>query len=108
MGLPLETLRSAEKEWDAPVEHLAKLCGNYRSDEGGNVTLELKDGSLVAKVEGDECPAKASDERTVFFRAQGQQQVLRFYFDDKKDTVHPWAVLTHSRMLRRKPDTIMP
>ena len=105
LGLPLGTLKSVEKEWDAPAEQLTRFCGNYRSDEGGNVTLALKDGSLQAKVEGEEFPAKASDERTVFLQAQGQQQVLQFYFDDQRDKAHPWAVLAHSRMLRRAPES---
>lgn len=101
LGLPLDTKKSVEREWAAPTDYLAKFCGAYKSDEGGNLTLAMEDGALKVKMEGREFAAKASDERTVFFEAQGQQQVLRFYFDSAKDAAHPWAVLAHSRMLRR-------
>jgi CubicO group peptidase (beta-lactamase class C family) len=102
LGLPLDTMKSVETERVHDTAALSRFEGNYRSDEGGNITLALKDGSLVVTLEGMEFPAKASDERTVFFQAQGQQQVLRFYFDERKCKDHPWAVLAHSRMLRRK------
>ena len=101
LGLPLWTLKSLETEWSAPLDHATRFCGNYRSDEGGNITLVMEDGALKLTMEGEEFPVKASDERTLFFEAQGQQQVLRFYFDEKKDCAHPWAVLAHSRMLMR-------
>jgi len=102
LGLPLDTLKSIETERVHDASVLSRFEGNYRSDEGSNITVALRDGSLVVTLEGDDYPAKASDERTAFFHAQGQQQVLRFYFDEKKDPVHPWAVLFHSRMLRRR------
>lgn len=101
LGLPLETLRSVEIQRDVPAGYLSKFCGSYRSDEGGNIAISEKDGLLLATLEGEEYLVLASDERTLFFSAQGQQQVLRFYFDEKKDREHPWAVLAHSRMLRR-------
>ena len=101
VGLPLDTKRSVETEWNAPPEHLAKLAGAYVSAEDGNIAILMEDGALKLKMADEEFPLKASDERTLFFEAMGQQQVLRFYFDEKKDADKPWAVLAHSRMHRR-------
>ncbi len=111
--------------------HLARLCGNYKSAEGGDVTIETKHpaiqndsrtkigdagpgssatdsvigregaGHFTVTTDGESYAAHISDERTLFFVANGVQQVMRFYFDAARDAEHPWAVLAGSRMLRR-------
>lgn len=98
LGLPLSQKRNVEVPWDAPREHLAKLPGVFRSAEGGRIQVELGEAGLVVKMEDLEFPLIPSDERTCFFTFQGQQQVVRFYFDPGGK---PWAALAHSRMLRR-------
>lgn len=103
LGMPLETEKSIETDCGAPVEQLARFTGTYKSDEGIGVDVSIvtEGDGLKVKTEGEEFEAKASDERTLFFHAMGQEQVLRFYFDEKRNPDHPWAVLAHSRMLRR-------
>jgi CubicO group peptidase (beta-lactamase class C family) len=98
LGLPLGQKRNVEIPWDAPREHLAKLPGVFRSAEGGRIQVELGEAGLVVKMEDLEFPLIPSDERTCFFEAQGQQQVVKFYFDQGGK---PWAALAHSRMLRK-------
>ncbi|NLC15223.1 MAG: serine hydrolase [Firmicutes bacterium] len=98
LGLPIDQKRSVETEWEAPFDHLARLVGEYRCAEGGNVTISLQGGQLKAKVNDEEFVLKVSGEDTAFFEDMGQQHVIRFFFDDAH---RPWAVLFHSRMLRR-------
>ncbi|HAI20849.1 MAG TPA: serine hydrolase [Clostridiales bacterium UBA8153] len=98
LGLALSQKRNVEVAWDAPREHLAKFPGVFRSAEGGRIQVELVDSGLVVKLEELEFPLVPSDERTFFFEAQGQQQVVKFYFDQGGK---PWAALAHSRMLRK-------
>lgn len=102
IGLPLGTKKSVEADSGVFGEGLAKYAGLYKSDEGGRIELVMEGVSLKLRMEGESFEVKAADERVLFFEAMGQQQVLRFYFDDKKVAGKPWAVLAHSRMLRRE------
>ena len=101
IGLPLDTRKSVERDCGASPEVLARFAGTYMCDEGGSATVVVDGGTVKVISEGREFEAKASDERTLFFEDMRQQQVLRFYFDEKRDATRPWAVLAHSRMLRR-------
>jgi len=98
LGLPVDQRRSVEKEWEAPFDHRVRLVGEYRSAEGGIVRISLEDGLLKVRVYGEEFDLKLSDEETAFFEDLGQQRVIRFFFDEAH---RPWAILFHSRMLRR-------
>ncbi len=97
LGLPIDQKRSVETEWEVPPEYLARLVGSYASAEGGNITITMESGQLKLKMNDEEFPLKVSGEDTAFFENMGQQQVIRFFFDETKK---PWAVLL-SRMLRR-------
>ena len=106
LGLPLDTMKSIEFDCGAAPSELSRFSGFYRCDEGGQAELFMDGDKLIVRREGQEFAAKASDERTLFYEAMGQQQVLRFYFDKKgKEEADargkPWAVLAGSRMLRR-------
>lgn len=99
LGLPIDAKRSVEVALDnVPPDRLARLVGEYRCAEGGNISIYLKDGRLKAKVNEDEFDLRVSSDDTAFFEDMGQQQVVRFFFDGHG---RPWAVLFHSRMLRR-------
>ncbi len=106
LGLPLDTKKSVEVDCGASPPELSRFTGFYRCDEGGQVEIFMDGDALIVRREGQEFEAKASDERTLFFEAMGQQQVLRFYFDDSRNPGRlqginkPWAVLAGSRMLR--------
>lgn len=106
LGLPLDTKKSVEVDCGASPKELTRFTGLYRCDEGGQAELFMDGDALIVRREGEEFEAKASDERTLFFEAMGQQQVFRFYFDEERkgdpdSTGKPWAVLAGSRMLRR-------
>lgn len=119
LGLPIDTKKSVELDCGATLEQVSRFTGLYKSDEGGCVEVFTDGSALKVRVEGEEFEAKASDEQTLFYTSMGQQQVLRFYFDDKRIAgrcgnvaeagTHgrigaadkPWAVLAGSRMLRR-------
>lgn len=105
LGLPLETQKSVEVDCGASPEQLSRFTGLYKCDEGGQAEIFMDGDTLIVRREGQDFEAKASDERTLFFEAMGQQQVLRFYFYKKgmapDPSGRPWAVLAGSRMLRR-------
>lgn len=111
LGLPLHTKKSVEVDCGASPRELSRFTGFYRCDEGGQAELFMDGDALIVRREGQEFEAKASDERTLFFEAMGQQQVFRFYFDESRSvggldsTSKPWAVLAGSRMLRRIADS---
>jgi CubicO group peptidase (beta-lactamase class C family) len=98
LGLPIDKLRSIEPHYGAPVEHLRRFAGTYKSAEGGELRVSLEDSAPKVEVEEQVFALRASDERSLVFRNQGQDVPIRFYFDQNGET---WAAFYHSRMLRK-------
>ncbi len=105
LGLPVDAKQTDESSCCAAVEEPERFVGSYRSGEGAQLRIIMKDNSLMLKLTEDRMlPLSASDNRTLFFEAGGQKQALRFYFEDHPKTQDnkPWAVFLGLRMLRRE------
>lgn len=96
IGFPVEQKEEREPDYHASAEELEKLVGTYRSAEGGQMSLFLRDGKPVAEMAGAEFELRASSSDTLVI--QSMEMPLRFFFRSGKKA---WAVLLGIRMLTR-------
>ncbi len=96
LGLPLDQKEEREPDYDAASEELEKLVGTYRSAEGGQLNLFLREGKPVAEVAGAEFDLRTSSRDTLVFLET--EMPLRFFFKSEEKA---WAVLLGLRMLTR-------
>ena len=78
MGLPIDTARSVEPEYQVPKSQLQRYVGQYRSGEGANVKVFLEDGELFAEAEGKVHSLRPSGPDTVAIWYRGQETGVRF------------------------------
>ncbi|MGG4493986.1 serine hydrolase domain-containing protein [Brevibacillus reuszeri] len=97
MGLPVEQKEPQEPTYEASKDELERLVGTYRSAEGGDLRIFLRDGNPVADVAGAEFELRASAGDTLVF-VQGEMP-LRFFFKAERQA---WAALLGLRMLVRE------
>jgi len=99
LGLPLELGMREEPTYTPSEEEMGNLAGTYSCAEGGMLTVKVEGGRLLAGAREEYFAAEMTGPDTVVVDAHHQQARARFYFDASG---RPWAVYTHSRMMRKE------
>ncbi len=98
LGLPLDSQRSVEPEYDPTAEEIASILGTYRAAEGGWIRVKQESAQLVVENQEGTHVARMSGPNTLVFNFK-IPRVVRFY--SREGEQQAWAALSGSRMLQR-------
>lgn len=103
LDLPLDTPRSVEPQYSPAPGELEGLAGRYRSGEGVDVEVSVKDGALAVRTEGDPIAVRPSGPDTLAVTMRGIENGGRILRDPAGRV---WALQLGLRVVRREPDFI--
>lgn len=98
LGLPVDTKRSHEPEYEASREELSRFVGCYRSGEGARVQVTLEDGDLFARIDGKKNRLRPSGPDTVAMMRRGEEAMVKFIPGPTGDVA---AMYSGFRIIRR-------
>ncbi len=78
LGLPIDTRRSVEPEYDAEEQILKRFEGLYKSGEGAEIRVVLDDGQLFAEMEDQRKELRPSGIDSVAIERRGDEAQMKF------------------------------
>ncbi len=78
LGLPVDTPKSVEPEYDADAEELKRFVGVYQSGEGAEISIEFDDDQLYAEMNGQRKCLRPSGVDSVAVMRRGQETRMQF------------------------------
>ncbi len=101
LGLPVDTPRSREPEYEASQEELARFAGSYVSGEGARIDVLTEDGGLYACIDNGKHLLRPSGPDTAAMMRRGEESMVRFI---PGPTGEVEAMYTGLRIIRRADD----
>lgn len=96
LGLPVDNPLVKKEICPQPESQLLKLAGTYRSGEGANIVVRVKDGKLQAEVDDKVYPVETTGPDTAVVTIKQVENHVRFLFDW---TGEVWALRYGSRLI---------
>lgn len=101
LGLPVDTQRSREPEYEASQEELERFVGSYASGEGALIDVLIEDGDLYAFIDNSTHLLRPSGPDTAAMMRRGEESMVRFI---PGPTGEVEAMYTGLRIIRRVSD----
>ncbi|HHT85830.1 MAG: serine hydrolase domain-containing protein [Bacillota bacterium] len=98
LGLPVDHPIVTKELSPQPEQVLLRLAGTYRSGEGANIVVRVKDGKLEAEVDSKIYPVDTTGPDTAVVTIRGTENHVRFLFDSSGEV---WALRYGSRLILR-------
>lgn len=84
------------EEYDIDLAVLSSYTGKYKSDEGADITLEMKDGKLVFINEDGEYPTKFISKTELITKFEESEGMMEILVDEKEQ---PYALFCSLRVV---------